>query len=335
MADVAGGRESGVTRIFTKLHNLTESGNFYEAHQLYRTIYFRYLNQKKYDELLTVLYSGATLFLRHDQQVGGADLSILYIDVLTKSATPVTNEILDKLPPLLKLMSPNLAERETFINKALKWSIADCSTHKSGHPALHRDFAGIFWEEKNYVLARYHFLHSEDGKSFARMLVEIHCCYGYASEIDLFIAQVVLQYLCLKNRKSAVDAFQSYTSHHPNIIKGPPFILPLLNFLYFLLKVVRGGQLATFTVLLERYEQSIRRDPSYTEYLDKIAQLFFDVPPPPPRRRGILDNLLQSIIMNGNEFDSDEGESDGPSLLFSSPSCSYVPQRAVENEDLD
>lgn len=47
---------------------------------------------------------------------------------------------------LLKLMSPNLAERETFINKALKWSIADCSTDKSGHPALHRDFAGIFWE---------------------------------------------------------------------------------------------------------------------------------------------------------------------------------------------
>lgn len=52
MADVAGGRESGVTRIFTKLHNLTESGNFYEAHQLYRTIYFRYIVM---DELMKIL----------------------------------------------------------------------------------------------------------------------------------------------------------------------------------------------------------------------------------------------------------------------------------------
>jgi hypothetical protein len=49
------------------------------------------------------------------------------------------------------------------------------------------------FSEKNYVLARYHFLHSKDGFSCAAMLVELHRQRGYSSEVDLFIAQAVLQ----------------------------------------------------------------------------------------------------------------------------------------------
>lgn len=47
--------------------------------------------------------------------------------------------------------------------------------------------------EKNYALARYHFLHSSDGSGCATMLVELHSQRGYACEVDLFIAQAVFQ----------------------------------------------------------------------------------------------------------------------------------------------
>ncbi len=47
--------------------------------------------------------------------------------------------------------------------------------------------------EKNYVQARYHFLHSSDGEGCAAMLIEYHVTLGYPSEVDLFIAQAVLQ----------------------------------------------------------------------------------------------------------------------------------------------
>ena len=50
-----------------------------------------------------------------------------------------------------------------------------------------------FVAEKNYIQARYHLLHSEDGKNCALMLVECHVNNGYPSEVDLFIAQAVLQ----------------------------------------------------------------------------------------------------------------------------------------------
>ena len=50
--------------------------------------------------------------------------------------------------------------------------------------------------EKNYLLARQHFIHSRDGSGCAAMLVELHEQRGYVNEIDLFIAQAVLQYAC-------------------------------------------------------------------------------------------------------------------------------------------
>lgn len=49
--------------------------------------------------------------------------------------------------------------------------------------------------DKNYSQARYHFIHSADGDNCALMLVEFHVNHGYSSEVDMFIAQAVLQYV--------------------------------------------------------------------------------------------------------------------------------------------
>jgi len=54
-------------------------------------------------------------------------------------------------------------------------------------------FLVLYFSEKNYIQARYHYLHSADGKNLAAMLIEYHTTLGYPSEVDLFIAQTVLQ----------------------------------------------------------------------------------------------------------------------------------------------
>lgn len=53
----------------------------------------------------------------------------------------------------------------------------------------------LFISEKNYQQSRYHFIHSTDGNGCATMLIEYHIKKGYPSEVDLFIAQTVLQYV--------------------------------------------------------------------------------------------------------------------------------------------
>jgi len=88
----------GVQRVLAKLEASINSENYYEAHQMYRTLYFRwdsigsiasyrrvmflrilrkfcsfltsayrYLGQRKYSELLELLYSGSMLLLQHEQ----------------------------------------------------------------------------------------------------------------------------------------------------------------------------------------------------------------------------------------------------------------------------
>lgn len=50
-----------------------------------------------------------------------------------------------------------------------------------------------------------------------------------------------------------------------------------------------------FTVLCERYQHTIKRDPTYSEYLDKIAQIFFGVPPPRPKKQGLFGKCFSML----------------------------------------
>lgn len=92
----------GVARVNAKLKEALETGNYYEAHQMYRTLYFRLvtdysnlamifcnfgfchrlLGQKKYGELEPMLYQGAITLFEANEIGSGTDLSKLYIQVL-------------------------------------------------------------------------------------------------------------------------------------------------------------------------------------------------------------------------------------------------------------
>lgn len=54
-------------------------------------------------------------------------------------------------------------------------------------------FFSFPFAEQNYCESRYHFLHSTDGEGCANMLVEYSTARGFRSEVDMFVAQAVLQ----------------------------------------------------------------------------------------------------------------------------------------------
>lgn len=83
--------------------------------------------------------------------------------MLVKSNTKANEAQFTILANLFEMMSPGIPERETFLANALRWSVEGLENNKSGHPTLHQLIARIFWKEKNFVLARYHYLHSSDG----------------------------------------------------------------------------------------------------------------------------------------------------------------------------
>ncbi|XP_048764330.1 Golgi to ER traffic protein 4 homolog isoform X3 [Ostrea edulis] len=273
-------RSGGIERVLSKCQSCVEAGNYYEAHQMYRTLYFRYKGQKKYTEAANLLYHGALTLRKHDQTSSFTDLSFLLIDLLNQSETPVSEDIIEKIVTIFKGMEPQSEDRHTFLVSAVRWTMKANSEHKRGHPDLHQKFGLSFWEEKNYGQARYHLLHSQDGQNCALMLIECHVNGGYPYEVDLFIAQAVLQ-----------------------------------------------GRVAVFSILCEKYQASINRDPSYREYLDQIGQLFFGLPPPPKQSQGLFGNLLQSIMGDDGDEDSlqQSTSSDGPAPQPSSQSATLSP----------
>lgn len=61
-------------------------------------------------------------------------------------------------------------------------------------PCSHVPICRFFpFTEQNYCESRYHFLHSTDGEGCANMLVEYSTARGFRSEVDMFVAQAVLQ----------------------------------------------------------------------------------------------------------------------------------------------
>ena len=273
---------SSSTRLYVKLEQCKQNKDFYQAHQICRTIYVRLRSSTTDENILKFLFESACYFLEHNQSNSGYDLCKSYIETLNRSnLNDLNDNLLQQICTLFQLLKSYYDERTEFACNVLRWSsqipsdqhydeqlpaprpesnssfsssilstLTEPSSteqtvkrsvyHKSGHPKLHESFARILWEqEKNYKDSRYHYLRSYDGRSFAIMLIEAHQTLGYPSEIDLFIAQTVLQYLLLRNFHTAYLVFVTYVEKHPKIQQQPPGpfnqVYPMLNFLWFLL----------------------------------------------------------------------------------------------------
>lgn len=105
----------GVTKVLSKLQESIQAGKYYEAHQKYRTLYFRYLSQKRFDDCLDLLYAGAQTFLDNEQYGSGADLGNLVVDTLEKFK-PTNNEVwMQRLGELIGKIKPSMVERDALL----------------------------------------------------------------------------------------------------------------------------------------------------------------------------------------------------------------------------
>jgi len=335
----AGRSRGGTDRVLSKLKASIENENYYEAHQMYRTLYFRYVSQKKFSELEGMLFDGAILLFSHQETASGVDLAKLYVETLTQAEAGPEEARFQRLSKLYQLIPGDNVDKPLYLSTCLKWSSKENST--VGHPRLHQHLAYTLWQNKQYPEARQHFLQSQDGEGCGSMLVEFHLTRGYSSELDLFIAQTVLQYLCLKKSIAASTAFLAYTKEHPKLGTGPPYSNPLLNFIWFLLLSIQTSQsLSVYSILCEKYKLAIERDPQYLEYLDKIGQHFFGVPAPvKPKPGGMFSGLFDQLLSAMNDEDEEEQETSaaaaGPSTSAGASGSRASPKKALATEDLD
>jgi len=211
------------------LKKTVEEGNYYEAHQICKTGYFRYKNQKKYTEAIELLTYGALTMLKYNQFNSGTELALLIIE-LYNTAQIIANE--QSIGTILKILDAYPSEETAilsqinFIKATIKWSITT-SNDNNGNAELNCRAARCYSKINDYNNAQRHYLRSNKPEEFADIIIK-WSKLGYTTERDLFIARAVLQYLCLGNLRDSNKLFDSFIKNYIPAEECPQ--TPLINF---------------------------------------------------------------------------------------------------------
>jgi hypothetical protein len=296
---------TNASRLVNKLKFAVDNQELYETQQILRTIYFRFINNpEKVDALTDLLYYGAHYLIEHGEHNSGQDVATLFLetsarrlhDRLENSTESNEHEsvqlgtlncsdrdnlcmdICRKLSSIAVRLPDTEIGQTKFIAEVMKL----LSPKIMNRDLLHEVLANRFYQVKDYANARYHFLHSAcKGKEVIHLLVDFQQERGTRSEVDLFITQFVLQFLCLQNpidspvvstasgqsrhqrnnvappnltvsrkslrviKQTVSDIFVGYTSHNSHLDPSNntrPYKLPLLNFISLLISILDQGK---------------------------------------------------------------------------------------------
>lgn len=363
------------SRLVSRLKSDVQGKQLYQVHQDLRNIYFRFSNyREKVGALKDLLYNGASYLLSSNELITGQDIAQLLLEISSKHLqnrlTDSANQIRAEAEIELATASSRFHEQKGTVSldicrqvSSIAIQLPDTELGRQKYIAealrvlgpktlnrdlLHNTLAITFWQHKNLVDARFHFLHCaslENAEDVAALLVEHNRLGGTKSEVDLFIAQFTFQLLCLQSpidspkplgggskqdtqvqpnltvsRKSratirsiADKVFSNYALKHPSLsqVDIPFSSLPLLNFTQFIISLL-DSQLPesnTFTLLCDIYKTVWSRDPNYQSYLNRIGILYFGLLDRQKQQQGgFFNNILMSLFEGTDEDDEDGGD---------------------------
>eukprot|EP00262_Sarcandra_glabra_P010167 TRINITY_DN250_c0_g1_i2.p1 TRINITY_DN250_c0_g1~~TRINITY_DN250_c0_g1_i2.p1 ORF type:complete len:285 (-),score=44.97 TRINITY_DN250_c0_g1_i2:132-986(-) len=263
-----------------KLEKTVNSGNYYMAQQMYKSISARYTSAQRYTEALDILQSGASIQLKHGQVTCGAELAVLFVETLVKGKFLYSQETLDRVRKIylefpqisvplqlgddddMQKLSEALGAAKirvegcsSFLKSALKWSV-EFGAPRNGSPELHDMLAEYIYSESpdlDMAKVSLHFVRGNHPEKFASTLVNFmgKC---YPGEDDLAIARAVL--------------------------------------------ILERDALPLFKILRQKYKPSIDRESAFDELLDEIAEKFYGV-----RRRSGMQGMFGDFFkMMGGEI---------------------------------
>ena len=126
-------------KLLYKLKLNTSEGNFYEAHQLYKTLHFRSVTAKNFSEACDLIFNGICFFYtnKSDNVYYCSDLSKVFIETSKKfgSQEPklISDELLERIRVIHLALANGNEERNEFSCTILKWSGGLFSSLKSSN----------------------------------------------------------------------------------------------------------------------------------------------------------------------------------------------------------
>lgn len=365
---------TNATRLVSKLKTAATTQQFYETHQILRTVYYRFVNIKeKVPALVNLLYQGSCFLLKHKEFTSGQDTAILFLETASKQLQNyrdeggnqaklnltntdltfhATNKTLDwDISSKVANLAVNIPDSEIGQSKFIAEALKILTPKILNRDLFHHCMASRFWKQKDLVNSRYHFLHcanSRNAEDIADLLIEYCQKSDDHGEADLFIAQFILQFLCLqrpadpptlnastsgtnpvtqppsngpnhlKTRSSiksiAQKIFATYCLRHPKIGQASiSFDRPLLNFIFFIISLLdSNSEASAYKLLCKVYKKEYMRDPKYESYLTRIGTIYLGIVDQSKQQQGgFFNNILMSLFDGADDDDDDNGNNTG------------------------
>jgi len=258
---------AGSSRILTKLQDAIQTHKYYEAHQLVKTLNFRYTSGKRYDELETLLENVSEFLLDNKQFESGMDVAIMIANLYKAAEFKPNTKRIDASVRLLKKM-PNSPERGQFILGVADWvGVSEISQE------LNSSAAEIYIQERGFEDAWKHIIRLYDGKQAATYVMQIIQGLGAflrQEELGLLTAHLVITFLVAKKIPQAEQAFvtmvQSQDVNH---------LYPLLNGTRFLVESAKMNDPEAFQSIQHLYDLSFSRDPNLKKLVCAAGKSLF------------------------------------------------------------
>ncbi|KAI7856724.1 hypothetical protein BDC45DRAFT_566800 [Circinella umbellata] len=304
----------GTEKTLQKLKDSVSSGNYYEAHQMYRTVARRYNKQQKYTKSIHLLHDGAVSLMQHKQYASGSDLANYMLDTYNLGNIAVDEKTLDRVVELLSLYPSDEPGRKTFIHNAFSWTQKH-GEYREGDPELHDYVGTMYYHEQRYGLAEEHLLVGTDQSAVTLGKVAASWAKSEdASSPGLYIGRVVFQLLAMKNVHHAILAYTQFietakpetTDTEAKVRRAPaeePESEPVysdswLNFTRLILLTVQRDASDLFQQLRESYKPLSQEQKGFEELLDDVGEVFFNIQR--PRKQGnMLQDLMSSLFAGG------------------------------------
>lgn len=310
---------AGVQKSLERIQAQVQAGAFYEAQQMYKTVYHRCRSRKQAADSYEVLKSGSVQQLRSQQITCGVELANMLVDAFQTDKVPASSEHVDKVYAILQALPQQLqlAEQDStaeldecsrFATAALKWA------HKQGAndavQKMHDIFAAWIWQAygwKQFGKAALHFSRGSDAAAYAAGLASVNSQAG-GQEAHLFVARAVLQVLASAHAATADRQLQYATAvlaacKQQQQQQGLDD-QPLIHFCELLLQALAMRKHNLMVLLQSKYEPSLAADPTFEAYLTNIEQVYFNVRPSGGAGGGILGSLLRGLL-EGDEMDDE------------------------------
>lgn len=267
----------------------------YEAQQQIKLLAQRMIAQKKLSEARGFLAKAVGILVSKNSTPGAFELSQLILKTLS---TPASSEEVDVLIRVFN----DLDEDSTsdlgfrFAQEALKLT-RDTRINIHGNTRLHLEVGTAYHNRGKFPQAMRHFVLGGHTGSAADAVAE-WAATGAPEEFDLFVARAALQFLCISDTPSnATDFLQNVKPHCP--AAGSP----LFHFVEFLAAAAKFETPSPefFKTLRAKYAPAISRDPTFSNYVDRIGERFFHVKQDKPQD---LMSMISSWLSGGD----DEGD---------------------------